>query len=103
MHILWKMARYSWEELEYTDEPIEMADALFEFIAELAMSDMSGNSRLDLLLDVFRDNVWVAFFWKRLLKTAAQFPEVFAPRLFELCIANLYRWVTRPIMNSASF
>ena len=79
---------YSWEELEDPDEPIEMADALFEFIAELAMSDMSENSRLDLLLDIFRDNVWVAFFWKRLLKTAAQFPEVFAPRLFELCIAK---------------
>ena len=79
---------YSWEELEDTDEPIEMADALFEFIAELAMSDMSENSCLDLLLDVFRDNVWVAFFWKRLLKTAAQFPEVFAPRLFKLCIAK---------------
>jgi hypothetical protein len=29
-----------------------------------------------------------AFFWKRLLKTASQFPKVFAPRLFELCIAK---------------
>ena len=78
---------YIWDEREDPDEPIEMADALFEFIAELAMSEKSL-SLLDSLLDVFGDNVWVAFFWKRLLKTAAQFPQVFASRLFELCIAK---------------
>ena len=74
-----------WDEQRYTDEPIEMADALFKLIAELAMSE---DPLLDSLLDVFRENVWVAFFWKRLLKTASQFPEVFAPHLFELCIAR---------------
>ena len=69
----------------HTSKTIEIADALFEFIEELAKSD---DSRLDLLLDVFCDEVVVAFFWKRLLKTAAQFPKVFAPHLFELCIAK---------------
>ena len=48
----------------------------------------SGDPRLDSLLDVFCDEVRVAFFWKRLLKTGAQFPKIFAPRLFELCIAE---------------
>ena len=43
---------------------------------------------IDSLLDVFRDEVWVAFFWKRLLKIASAFPKVFAQRLFELCIAK---------------
>ena len=76
---------YSWDEREILSEPIEMADALFKFIAELARS---GDSLLDSLLEVFHDHVWVAFFWKRLLKTAYQFPEVFALRLFELCIAK---------------
>jgi hypothetical protein len=76
---------YIWEAQNSSDEPIEMADALFEFIAELAMSE---DSCLDLILDVFRDEVVVAFFWKRLLKTASQFPKIFAPRLFELCIAE---------------
>ena len=76
---------YIWEAQNSSDEPIEMADALFEFIAELAMSE---DSCLDLILDVFRDEVVVAFFWKRLLKTASQFPKVFALRLFELCIAE---------------
>ena len=76
---------YIWAQREYPDKPIEMADVLFEFIEELALSE---DPRLDILLDVFRDEVVVAFFWKRLLKTAAQFPKVFAPRLFELCVAE---------------
>ena len=76
-----------WDETSYSDEPIEIADELFKFIASLASSQTSI-SRLDSLLDVFRDEVWVTFFWKHLLKTAAQFPKVFAPRLFELCIAK---------------
>ena len=49
---------------------------------------MSEDSRLDLILDVFYDEVVVAFFWKRLLRTASQFPKIFAPLLFELCIAK---------------
>ena len=76
---------YIWDERKVLTEPIEVADALFEFITELAMSQ---DPLLDSLLDVFRDYVWVAFFWKRLLKTAAQFPDIFAPRLFELCTAK---------------
>ena len=76
---------YVWDEGEVLDEPLEIADGLFEFITELAMSQ---DPLLDSLLDVFRDYVWVAFFWKRLLKTAAQFPTIFAPRLFELCTAK---------------
>ena len=76
---------YMWDEQQYTDEPIEMANTLFEFISELAKSE---DPRLDSLLGIFRDEVWVAFFWKRILKTASQFPKVFAPRFFELCIAK---------------
>ena len=78
---------YIWDARNSSDEPIEMADALFEFISELMNSEKSL-SLLDSLLDIFRDEVIVAFFWKRLLKTAAQFPKVFAQHLFELCIAE---------------
>ncbi len=78
---------YIWDARNSSNEPIEMADALFEFIAEVAGSKESL-SLLDSVLNVFRDEVVVAFFWKRLLKTASQFPKVFAPRLFELCIAD---------------
>ena len=80
-----KDSSYIWDARNSSDEPIEMADALFEYIGELAMSE---DPRLDSLLDVFCDEVRVAFFWKRLLKTGAQFPKIFAPRLFELCIAE---------------
>lgn len=76
---------YIWDARNSSDEPIEMADALFEFIAELAKSE---DACLDSLLDVFRNEVIVAFFWKRLLGTASQFPKIFAPHLFELCIAK---------------
>ena len=76
---------YIWDQREYPDEPIEMADALFEFIGELALSE---DPRLDILLDVFRDEVAAAFSWKRLLKIGSQFPKIFAPRLFELCLAE---------------
>ncbi|RKU21988.1 hypothetical protein C6499_20340, partial [Candidatus Poribacteria bacterium] len=76
-----------WDAGNSSDEPIEMADALFEFISELADSEKSL-SLLDSLLEIFRDEVIVAFFWKRLLKTAAQFPKVFAQHLFELCVAE---------------
>ncbi|MDE0424426.1 MAG: ATP-binding protein [Candidatus Poribacteria bacterium] len=76
---------YIWDARNSSDEPIKMADALFEYIGELARSE---DSRLDSLLCIFRDEVVVAFFWKRLLKAASQFPKVFAQHLFELCIAE---------------
>ena len=78
---------YRWDQRRRSDKPIELADKLFEFIEELTVSKESV-ALLDSFLDIFRDQVWVAFFWKRLLKTASKFPKVFAPRLFELCIAK---------------
>ena len=78
---------YMWFEHQYTAEPIKIADTLFEFIAELASSKKSL-PLLDSLLDILRDHACFAFLWKRLLKAASRFPEVFASRLFELCIAK---------------
>ena len=78
---------YIWDQGGSSDQSIKMAHDLFKFIADLAKSENSS-PLLDSLLDVFRDTVKVAFFWRHLLKVAAQFPEVFAPHLFELCIAK---------------
>ncbi len=78
---------YTWDKRVIRDEPIKMADALFEYISELVKSEDSPEL-FDSLLDVFRDEVWVSFFWKRLLNTGVLFPEVFAPHLFELCTAK---------------
>ena len=78
---------YIWDESEHEDEPIQMANELYKFIGELA-SSQTRLAEFDSLLDVFCDNVCAAFFWRRLLETAAQAPKVFASRLFELCIAR---------------
>lgn len=78
---------YIWDARNSSDESIEMADAMFDYMAELAKSEDQHNL-LDSLLDIFVDHVVAAFFWKRLLKTGSQFPKVFAPHLFELCIAK---------------
>ena len=78
---------YIWDAQNSSDESIEMADTLFDYMSELAKSEDQHNL-LDSLLDVFIDHVLAAFFWKRLLKTGSQFPKVFAPRLFELCLAK---------------
>lgn len=77
----------AWDKREILDEPIKMADALFEYISELVKSEESPEL-FDSLLDVFRDEVRVSFFWKRLLNTGILFPEVFDPHLFELCTAK---------------
>ncbi len=93
---------YIWDAQISSDEPIEMADSLFEYIAELA-EDIEKHPLLDSLLDIFIDHVLAAFFWKRLLKTASQSSKsskVFAPRLFDLCIAKpilLYPEVSREL------
>ncbi|MCY3739634.1 MAG: SMEK domain-containing protein [Candidatus Poribacteria bacterium] len=74
-----------WDRQKAPPEPIKLANALFDYIVELAKLE---DPLFDSILDIFRDEVQIAFFWKRLLKIASQFPKVFAPRLFELCIAK---------------
>ena len=78
---------YIWDAGKYQDESIEMADELFRFIEELAVSE-DTLSLLDSLLVIFGEEVRVAFFWKRLLNTGTKYPVVFAPRIRELCIAK---------------
>jgi hypothetical protein len=77
---------YAWD-LSYTEEPVKMADRLFNFIERLSETD-AGLIDLDAILDLFRDLALVAFFWKRLLETGVRAPAAFAPRLFELCLAR---------------
>ncbi len=76
-----------WNARNSSVESIEMADTLFDYMSKLAESEDQHNL-LDSILDVFIDHVLAAFFWKRLLKVGSQFPKVFAPRLFELCLAK---------------
>jgi len=77
---------YAWD-LSHTEEPVKMADRLFSFVEKLAETE-AGLDDLDAILDLFREFAYVAFFWKRLLETGSRAPAVFAPRLFELCLAR---------------
>ena len=78
---------YIWDERNYQDQPIEIANELFRFIEEIAWVENS-HSLLDSLLVVFAEEFQVALLWKRLLKAATKLPEIFAPRLYELCAAK---------------
>ncbi|MFC1554872.1 hypothetical protein ACFL7D_09575, partial [candidate division KSB1 bacterium] len=69
------------------NEPLEMAEALFNYIEKL--SEEKSINLLMRLLDIFRDNVWVTYFWSRLLKTASNIPEILAKELYDLCISPL--------------
>jgi len=78
---------YIWDASEYHDEPIKMADDLFDYISKISSSEPQDRE-LDCALDIFRDHVYVAFFWRRLLQTASHAPQIFADRIFDLCIAH---------------
>jgi hypothetical protein len=78
---------YIWDERTYHEEPTEIADEFFRYLYEISKSD-DNVDEVASLLDVFRDNVQMAFFWKRLLETGSRSPGFFVPFLFELCIAN---------------
>lgn len=77
---------YAWDQ-SHTDEPVKMANSLFAFIDKIA-EDKTRSNVLNELLDELRDHAVVAFFWKRLLESGTRAPKVFAPLLFELCIAK---------------
>ncbi len=68
-------------------EPTKMAETLFEFIYEKSLSQ-TNYSELETIIDLLRDNARVAFFWKSLLKTATRNPTIFAPLIFDLCVAR---------------
>ncbi len=78
---------YIWDEGPYMDHPIEMSIELFNYISNTA-SNSERKIELDCLLNIFRDSVYVAFFWKRLLRTASKEPKIFAEFLFDLCVAR---------------
>ena len=78
---------YIWDERDNEDKPIRMATVFFNYLGE--QCNKPNNEKLiGDVLDIFRDNVKVTFFWKRLLIVAANHPEVFHKFLFELCIAR---------------
>lgn len=76
-----------WDAGTYKDQEIKMATDLFKYITEL-VSLPDKKSEFDTILDIFRDEVYVAFIWKYLLKTAAEHTELFTQHLYKLCVAR---------------
>jgi hypothetical protein len=76
-----------WDENPHFDEEIELADKLFEYIQRFD-NDIEHLKIFNDLLDVFRDKVLIAFFWRRLLVTASSNPKFFYNYIFELCISK---------------
>lgn len=77
---------YVWDEGHYIDDTLKLADPLFNYIQKLA--ENGNTEKIDKILDVFGDHVRSAFFWRRLLRISAEYPDLFAERVFELCIAK---------------
>jgi hypothetical protein len=75
-----------WDTSGYTEEPIKIADELFKFIENSA--ERKDITLIAIFVKIFTENVKVTFFWRRLLITAAKYPEIFAINLFELCTAK---------------
>ncbi len=78
---------YIWDATHHIDQPIKMAEELFRFIANLT-STSDNAALINSLLDIFSSEAFVAFIWKRLLATGTQYPEAFAPYLYELCLVE---------------
>jgi hypothetical protein len=76
-----------WDAGTYKDQEIKMATDLFKYIIELA-SLSNKKAEFNAILDILRDEVYVAFIWKYLLKTTAEHVELFAQHLYKLCVAR---------------
>lgn len=76
---------YIWGNNISHHEPLEIAEILFSYIEKLAKE--KNIVLLTKILDIFRDNVYAAFFWSRLLETASNAPDILAKELYDLCIS----------------
>lgn len=77
---------YIWDRSSHEYEPIEMATHLFSYLIDLA--SQSQYAELNQILFLIYKYGEMAFFWRRLLTTGAKLPKLFAPKLFELCLAH---------------
>jgi len=93
---------YIWSQTRYPEEPIEIADALFAHLSELAGNPTEGEL-IDRLLDVFRDNAYAAYFWAQLLMVGSEHPGTLGTRLFELCVAKPVQIHSDTIYQLGSF
>lgn len=76
----------SWRASSYQDEELRIADRIFQYIEQAAGA---GDARaIDLALDVLVQHARMAFWWAGLLALGARHSQIFAQRLFPLCVAE---------------
>ena len=78
---------FTWHSTVYHDKPTKMAEELYGYISELARQP-ERQHLLTALINMFRDNLCVAFLWRRLLAVASQLPDVFGEMLFDVLLAR---------------
>jgi hypothetical protein len=76
----------SWSAAGYQDEELQIAARIFQYVEHAAAGgDMPA---VDLAIQTLVQRARMAFWWAKLLAVAAQHADVFALRLFPLCIAK---------------
>jgi hypothetical protein len=76
----------SWRATSYQDEELKIADAIFAHI-ERAATNRDERS-IDACLGLFVETARMAFWWGELLNIGARHGELFAQRLYPLCVAE---------------
>lgn len=76
----------SWRASSHQDEELQIADRIFQYIEHAA--ETGDTNAIDLALGLFAERARMAFWWTELLSLAARHADVFAQRLFPLCVAE---------------
>ncbi len=74
-----------WRASGHQDQAFDIAASAFRLLDKASERDSAAVAAL---LDVFAERARMAFWWAGLLEVGARRPDVFAPLLFELCVAE---------------
>ena len=75
-----------WRASSHQDEELKIADAIFDHIETAAESH--DERSIELVLRLFVEKARMAFWWAELLALGARHAELFAQRLYPLCVAE---------------
>jgi hypothetical protein len=75
-----------WDESSYPEQELQIADAIFDWLATAAKADRIAD--VNLFLDVFCNEARLAFLWSRLLAAGAGTPKILGPYLWQLAVAK---------------
>jgi len=75
-----------WDQGEFRDEPLKMADEIFIYFTDLAKT--GSNEVLYKYILLLAERAETAFFWRRLLQVGALYPEPLGQFLFDTVISH---------------